>query len=726
MNKFIRELRRREVFRTAGLYVGICWILIEVASVLLPAFGGPVWLVRGAIIAAVVGFPIMLILAWFFDASAKGIEVQADATGAASSPQGVQKTDFAIIGLLVLALLVSISLNVRNQANDADTLIPDTVSVLIVDFDAGVDTPSFGQAIEQALSVNLETSPSITTSERLRAEQIGRIPGTTAKTFDLESALRVARQHSIDVLLAGSIQTAGSGYVFAVEGIDPATSRSAFTVEQKADSENGVLPAIGKLAGRVKKAMDVSATAERPAGQAGVFEAASLEAARTWAAGRAFELAGELEQAASDYAAAVELDPGLGRGWTRLALVEYALGQADEAAMHWSKALPLLGTLTERERLEALARYAELGDVDNVLAAKAYADLIAHYPADVEARDRYAAVSLSLLDFDTAVEQMRESLKVFPEDRGRRTRLAMYTIWQGDWDTARKEAERVIAADPDYGTAYLPLAMADLAVADFDAARDTYRRMAAAAETAAGASVSALGLADVDLYTGRIVAARERLANAIRADINAGNDEAAALKTVALAQSYADANDRPAAIAAAADALQLADGVAVRVPAAMVYLDAAETAAARAIADELLLEKDAHSRAYGQMLAGLARETEGDRTGAILALRRAIDTADLWLIRLQIGKAYLRAGSYPEALGEFTALQVRRGEAASLFLDDMPTYRWLAELPYWHGRVQEALSTRSAAQSSYAQFLALRPEGGPLANDAAERLAALD
>jgi len=195
---------------------------------------------------------------------------------------------------------------------------------------------------------------------------------------------------------------------------------------------------------------------------------------------------------------------------------------------------------------------------------------------------------------------------------------------------------------------------------------------------------------------------------------------------VALAQSYADANDRPAAIAAAADALQLADAAAVRVLAAMVYVDAGETAAARAIADDLLLEKDAHSRAWGQMLAGVVRETEGDSTGAILALRRALDTADLWLIRLQIGKAYLRAGSYPEALGEFAALQLRRGEAASLFLDGMPTYRWLAELPYWRGRVQEALGTRSAARSSYAQFLALRPEGGPLADDAAERLASLD
>jgi hypothetical protein len=46
--KLIRELRRREVFRTAGLYVGIAWILIEGASVLLDAFEAPDWILRAS------------------------------------------------------------------------------------------------------------------------------------------------------------------------------------------------------------------------------------------------------------------------------------------------------------------------------------------------------------------------------------------------------------------------------------------------------------------------------------------------------------------------------------------------------------------------------------------------------------------------------------------------------------------------------------------------------
>ena len=61
--KLIRELRRREVFRTAGLYIGVAWIAIEAASVMLPAFGAPEWAMRALIIAAIVGLPVAIVLA---------------------------------------------------------------------------------------------------------------------------------------------------------------------------------------------------------------------------------------------------------------------------------------------------------------------------------------------------------------------------------------------------------------------------------------------------------------------------------------------------------------------------------------------------------------------------------------------------------------------------------------------------------------------------------------
>ena len=294
-------------------------------------------------------------------------------------------------------------------------------------------------------------------------------------------------------------------------------------------------------------------------------------------------------------------------------------------------------------------------------------------------------------------------------------------MYGGDWETAATEAGQVIASDPGNGTAWLPMAMAALAQGEVEESRDAYRHMAGTSETEHGASVAILGLADIDLFIGQISAAQERLRAGIDTDIESGNHRAAAVKYIALAQSYAEQENFSAAKTAVANALQLADGDALMVPAAMIYIQVGDLALARAIVDELTEQAHAHSRAYGQMLKGMILESEGARTAAVLILREAITIADLWLIRCQLGKAYLRAGHYPEALDELMMSKERAGEGASVFLDNMPTYRSVAELPYWIGRAQEELKMRSAARESYEIYIELRPQGGAVAQDANER-----
>ena len=80
------------------------------------------------------------------------------------------------------------------------------------------------------------------------------------------------------------------------------------------------------------------------------------------------------------------------------------------------------------------------------------------------------------------------------------------------------------------------------------------------------------------------------------------------------------------------------------------------------------------------------------------------------------------AGFFAEAFDEFENCLERRGEATAMFLDDSPTFRYLAELPYWTARAQDGLGMRTDAIRNYQSFLALRPEGGPLADDARQRL----
>ena len=166
MHKLIHELRRREVFRTAGFYVGGVWIAIEAASVLLPAFDAPGWVLRALIIVAAIGFPVTIALAWVYDISDKGIVVQADATDTVVLPFGGRKTDFAVIGVLTVALAFSLYLNITGGPRIV--VEPETVSLLIADFDNQTGDPLFDDSLEQALNIGLEGASFITAYRRDR------------------------------------------------------------------------------------------------------------------------------------------------------------------------------------------------------------------------------------------------------------------------------------------------------------------------------------------------------------------------------------------------------------------------------------------------------------------------------------------------------------------------------------------------------------------------------
>ena len=118
------------------------------------------------------------------------------------------------------------------------------------------------------------------------------------------------------------------------------------------------------------------------------------------------------------------------------------------------------------------------------------------------------------------------------------------------------------------------------------------------------------------------------------------------------------------------------------------------------------------------MIEGLVKLTDDDNVGAIDALREALGLADLWLVRFYLGQSYLSAGYTAEAMDEFETCSQRRGEATALFLDDLPTWRYMSTLPYWLGRSQLKLGMRDAGTANLRTFVALRPNGGEEAEQA--------
>ena len=86
-SRFLGELQRRSVVKVAVGYTVSAWLLVQVASIVIPAFGWPDWVMRATLIALVAGFPVVCILAWVYEWSSLGIRREDDTKGAGDPPE---------------------------------------------------------------------------------------------------------------------------------------------------------------------------------------------------------------------------------------------------------------------------------------------------------------------------------------------------------------------------------------------------------------------------------------------------------------------------------------------------------------------------------------------------------------------------------------------------------------------------------------------------------------
>jgi ketosteroid isomerase-like protein len=68
------ELRRRNVFRVALTYAVVAWLLIEIASVLLPLVDAPESIITAFVVLLALGFAVALFISWSFEMTPEGLK----------------------------------------------------------------------------------------------------------------------------------------------------------------------------------------------------------------------------------------------------------------------------------------------------------------------------------------------------------------------------------------------------------------------------------------------------------------------------------------------------------------------------------------------------------------------------------------------------------------------------------------------------------------------------
>src|SRR6187200_2470504 len=104
MNNFFTELKRRHVDKVALAYAVVAWLLIEIASILLPAFDAPAWVMQTLIILLALGFIIAVLISWSFEMTPEGLKRTAEVTPGEVLPYW-SKRKFAtfVISIAVIA-----------------------------------------------------------------------------------------------------------------------------------------------------------------------------------------------------------------------------------------------------------------------------------------------------------------------------------------------------------------------------------------------------------------------------------------------------------------------------------------------------------------------------------------------------------------------------------------------------------------------------------------------
>jgi tetratricopeptide (TPR) repeat protein len=594
----------------------------------------------------------------------------------------------------------------------------DPVPILIVDFDNRTQDSAFNGTLEQALTVAMEGAPFITAYPR--SEAAAQVKTLYQSALDEKSGRLFATREEISVILAGAIERSGPGYRISVRVLDPNKPEPIEEASETASSKNDVLAALGRVAEPLRKALGDTPSPEQQ--QAETFTAASFEAVRPYI--EAQELAAQQKdvEAVAKFEEALKYDKEFARAYAGMANSLHYLGRREARDAAWKKAFELIDRMTPREKLRTNGTYL-VGTARNYAAGiDIYEKLVEEYPSDSAGYNNLAVAYFYTLNFPKALEAGKRAIEIYPKSFKYRANYALYAMYASDFKTAAETAQQLIKENPNFDTAYLVLAMDAIANGSFAKARTLYETAAKTGDS--GASLAAIGLADLDLYQARYKEAVTRLPGAVKQDRSHGNDAGAVAKLMALAEAYALQRQSASAQATLLNARELSEDDSVLVPTARLAIASGRNEQARILAADLADNPPLPSRAYAKVLEAEMALAAKQYVQAMDSLNAARKFADLWLIRYLLALTYFQLGDYVAALQEFETCQQRRGEAMALFLDDLPTVRYYALVPYWLGRVREARNLDPRTQ--YQEFLAIR--GGatddPLVVDAQRRLAA--
>src|SRR5215469_5540046 len=325
------QLKQRNVFRVAVLYLVVCWLILDPVHVVFHMLDFPIWANQLVVMLMAVGFPAALIFAWVYEITPEGLKpaVEVARTDSIRKLTG-RRLDRAIIAVLAVALTyfvvdklwISKHLERSAQVTPAAAATGTHTSPLAVlafsDLSAEGNQGYFADGIaEEILNVLAHVNglkvASRTSSFQFRKSDLG--------------ATAIAQKLGVRHILEGSVRKAGDTVRISAQLIDASTDqhewsqsfdRPLSTANLFAIQDEIAKSVVEHLAATVARGADIARPGPRKA------DTADEGAYDLYLKGRALFLARtkqNLSAAIAPLKAAVAKDPKFARAWEMLGAV---------------------------------------------------------------------------------------------------------------------------------------------------------------------------------------------------------------------------------------------------------------------------------------------------------------------------------------------------------------------------------------------------------------------
>lgn len=467
MTSFFSELRRRNVLRVAAANALVAWILIEAGSVLLPTFGASESVFKVYVIVIVIGFIASLIFSWVYEVTPEGVKLDRDVDHTKQAPRSRGRMNALIIGLLVLALGVSITLNITGLRSDDTGVIANITrdSIAVLPFEnrsTDAENQFFADGIHDDILTRLASVESLRVISRI---SVDRFRNTS------RDIRQIGRDLDVRTIVEGAVQKIGDQVRITVRLVDTQTDEQLWAeTYDKAMTLQNVFEIQTEISARIASALRVALSPADELRLASI-PTESIEAYEAVVNGRnnlATRSFSSLLEARRQFERAIELDPNYahahaGRAQAVLLLLNnhqalpdaeaYAI--ADEAL---ETALDIDPELAHAYAVRGLMKMMQwektLVGTGNIEAAEDYRRAIALSPSLADAYVWFASLRESENDADAAIELLTQALGIDPLSRIPYVNLPTFYAAQGRNDETTRLLLRASQLFENWATPY--------------------------------------------------------------------------------------------------------------------------------------------------------------------------------------------------------------------------------------------------------------------------------